>query len=85
MQRQELLNNPKTQYNRVAQPSSDRPTIARAAEPKESLPSTRALLRGEAERRNKETVLRMIGRDLQHLEPASITKYGWRMALKWQR
>jgi hypothetical protein len=79
-----LLNNPKTQNNTVAQPSSDRPTIARAAERKESLLSTRALLRGEAERRNKQTVLRTIGRDLQHLEPASRTKYGWRMALEWQ-
>jgi hypothetical protein len=84
MQRQELLNNRTTQNNRVAQPSSERPTIARAAERKESLPSTRALLRGEAGRRNKQTVLRTMGRDLKDLEPAFITKYGWRMALEWQ-
>src|SRR5262249_8479099 len=82
-ERQELLNNRKTQ-NRVAQPRSERPTIARAAERNESLPSTRALLRGEAARGNKQTVLRTTGRDLQHLEPAFRTKYGWRMALEWQ-
>ena len=42
-----MLNNRKTQNNRVAQPRSERPTIARAAERKESLPPIRALLRGE--------------------------------------
>jgi hypothetical protein len=59
-----------TKIRRIPHPSNESPTIASVAERKESLPSTKALLRGEAERRNKQTVLRTVGRDSQ--DPSSL-------------
>jgi hypothetical protein len=66
----QLPNNLKMKIRRIPHPSNESPTIASVAERKESLPSAKALLRGEAERRNKQTVLRTVGRDSQ--DPSSL-------------
>ena len=54
---------------RIVQPSNESPTIASAADRKESLPSSEPLSRGEAARVNKWSVPRMADRDLQNASP----------------